>query len=142
MNKYPEAVSLVKQVCKILNDTENLAGCTPAEVGERSQWIFIVNSTEENKANFCKVLDGKPLFGTLYMYTVTLNELKAILKVSAQAGQSGSVNKTLVESMAQDNFWEVKTCKRDISNNTSQIQNKSLYQSQHPQLSICLQKQC
>jgi hypothetical protein len=31
------------------------------------------------------------------MYTVTLNELKAILKVSAQAGKSGTVNKTSVE---------------------------------------------
>jgi hypothetical protein len=35
------------------------------------------------------------------MYAVTLNELKAIpnvLKVSAQAGQGGAVNKTSVES--------------------------------------------
>jgi hypothetical protein len=31
---------------------------------------------------------------------VTMNELKATLKVSAQAGQSGAVNKTSVESMA------------------------------------------
>jgi hypothetical protein len=38
------------------------------------------------------------------MYTVTLNELKAALKVSAQAGQSDAVNKCLVESVAKDNF--------------------------------------
>jgi hypothetical protein len=43
------------------------------------------------------------------MYAVTLNELKAILKVSAQAGQSGEVSKTSVESLAQDDdFQEVK----------------------------------
>jgi hypothetical protein len=50
------------------------------------------------------------------MYAVTLNELWAILKVSAQEEQSGAVNKTSVESMAQDNdFREVKRCKRHIS---------------------------
>jgi hypothetical protein len=40
---------------------------------------------------------------------VTLNELKAVLNVRAQAGQSGAVNKTSVESMTQDDdFWEVE----------------------------------
>jgi hypothetical protein len=53
-------------------------------------------SSEENRANCCKGLDGKPHFSSLYgMYTVTLNELKAIPMVSAQAGQSGVVNKTI-----------------------------------------------
>jgi hypothetical protein len=52
------------------------------------------------------------------MYTVTLDELKAVLKVSAKAGKSGVVNKTSVEPMAQDDdFQEVKSCKRHISNN-------------------------
>jgi hypothetical protein len=36
------------------------------------------------------------------MYAVTLNELKAVLKVSAQAEQSGVTNKTSVESSAHD----------------------------------------
>jgi hypothetical protein len=56
---------------------------------------------------------------------VTLNELKAVLKVSAQAGQSGAVNKTLVESTAQDSdFQEVKKCKGHICNNTLQTAEK------------------
>jgi hypothetical protein len=43
------------------------------------------------------------------MYTVTLNELKAVLEVSAQAGESGAMNKTSVESTAQcDGFQEIK----------------------------------
>jgi hypothetical protein len=58
------------------------------------------------------------------MYTV-LNELKAILKVSAQAGQSVTVNKTSVESTAEyDDFREVKRRKRHIFNNTSQAAKK------------------
>jgi hypothetical protein len=82
-----------------------------------------VNSAEENRANFCKVLDGKRLFSTLYgTYTVTLKELKAFLKVNAQAGQSGAVNKTSLESTAQDNdFREARRSKRHRSNNTSRI---------------------
>jgi hypothetical protein len=60
------------------------------------------------------------------MYTVTLNELKAAVKVSAQAGQSGGVNKTSVESTAQkDDFREVKTRKRRYSDDTSQTAKKS-----------------
>jgi hypothetical protein len=63
-----------------------------------------MNSAKENRANFCKGLDGKPLFSALdCMFTVTLNELKA---VSAQAEQSGAVNRTSLESTAQDDdFW-------------------------------------
>jgi hypothetical protein len=59
------------------------------------------------------------------MYMVTPNELKAVLEVNAWAGQSGVVNKTSVESMAQDNFQEVKKCKRHISSNTSKTAKKS-----------------
>jgi hypothetical protein len=58
------------------------------------------------------------------MYTVTLNELKAVLKVSAQAGESGVVNKTSVKSMAQDDdVHKVKRRKKRIS--TSQTAKKS-----------------
>jgi hypothetical protein len=82
---------------------------------------------EENRENFCKVLDGKPLFTALYdMCTVTLNELKAILRVNAQAGQIETVNKTSLESTAQiDDFQEVKRRKRHITNDTSQTTKKS-----------------
>jgi hypothetical protein len=55
------------------------------------------------------------------MYMVTLNELRAVLKVSALAEQSGAVNRNSVESTAQDGvFQEVKRCKSHISNNISQ----------------------
>jgi hypothetical protein len=53
-NKYPEAASVVKQVHKVISDIEILAKCTPARVGESSQWTNIVNGAEENRAKFCK----------------------------------------------------------------------------------------
>jgi hypothetical protein len=59
-NKYPEAASVV-QVHKVLGDIEILARCTLATVWESSEWSSVVNSIEENRANFHKVLDGKPL---------------------------------------------------------------------------------
>jgi hypothetical protein len=44
------------------------------------------------------------------MYTVALNELKAILVLCAKAGKGDVVNKTSTESMAlYDGFREVKT---------------------------------
>jgi hypothetical protein len=103
------------------------AGAHLLKLEESSEWSSIMNSAEENSANLCKVLHGKLLFSDLYcMYAVTLNELKAILKVSAQAGQSDAVNKTSVKSIAlDDDFQEVKRRKRYICNNTSQTAKKS-----------------
>jgi hypothetical protein len=78
---------------------------------------------EEKGANFCKSLDGEPLLSALYIYTATLNELKTILKVSAQAGQSGAVHTNSVESTAQDdNVQEVRDARCVISNDNSQSQ--------------------
>jgi hypothetical protein len=111
----------------VLSDIGNLAGYIPAKVGECSERMTIVNSAEENRTHFCKHLDGKPLFSALYvMYAVALNELKTVLKLATQAGQSGGVNKTSVESTAQnDDFREVKTHKRRYSDDTSQTAKKS-----------------
>jgi hypothetical protein len=115
-NKYPEAASVVQQVYKVLSDIEILAKCTPAKVGESSEWTSIASSAKENRANFCKILEGKPLFSPLCgIYTLQLNELKAVLKVNAQAGQCGAVTKTSFESAAHDDdFQEVKRRKRHI----------------------------
>jgi hypothetical protein len=62
--KYPEAASVGK-VYKFLSDIEILAKCTPAKVGESSEWTSIVSSAEDNRANFCKILEGKPHFSAL-----------------------------------------------------------------------------
>jgi hypothetical protein len=92
--------------------------------GKALEWTSIVSSAEENS----KILEGKPLFGGLYgIYTLTLNELKAVLKVNAQEGQCRAVTKTSLESAAHDDdFQEVKRHKRHISNDTSQTAKKSI----------------
>jgi hypothetical protein len=67
MNKYPEPASVVQQIYEVPSDIEILAGCTPAKVGESSELSSIVNSAE-NRANCCKVLDGRPLFSAFLRY--------------------------------------------------------------------------
>jgi hypothetical protein len=92
-NKYPEAGSAKQKVHKVLNYIEILAGWTPAKVGDSPEWTTNMNIAEEKRTNICKVLDGKALFSALYcMYTVTLNELKA---VSAQTGKTLNATKWL-----------------------------------------------
>jgi hypothetical protein len=104
----------------VLRNIGNLARYTPDKVGESSEWTTVVNSAEENTANLCKILNGKPPFSALYgMYTVTLNELEAAVRVSAQIGVGGGVSKTSVEATAQkDDFREVKTRNRRYSDDT------------------------
>jgi hypothetical protein len=98
-----------------------------------------VNNAEKNRAYICKSLDGKPLFSAFYgMYTVTLNELKVVLKVIAQAEQSGAVKSTAQD----DDFHEVKRCKKHISNDSHRYPTSRLNKSQHPQLLSCLKNQC
>jgi hypothetical protein len=43
----------------VLSDIEILAKCTPAKVGESSDWTSILSSAEENRTNFCKILEEK-----------------------------------------------------------------------------------
>jgi hypothetical protein len=77
----------VQQVYKVLRDIENLAGWAQAKVEESCEWTSISSSVKENRVNFCEALDGKSLLSALYcMYAVPRNELKAVLKATAQAG--------------------------------------------------------
>jgi hypothetical protein len=65
-NKYPKAAaSVVQQGYKVLSDIEFHARCTPAKVWEGSGCTSVVNRAE-NRENFCKCLDEKPLFVALF----------------------------------------------------------------------------
>jgi hypothetical protein len=89
----------LKQLYKLLGDIEDVAGHTPASVGESAEWGVIVNAAEENGLSYCKALHGKTLFSALYgTYTVTSGKLKALLKARTLAGQ---------QTMQEDGFQEV-----------------------------------
>jgi hypothetical protein len=86
-SKFPDADTQLKQLFKVLCGIKHVARYTPASVGDGEQGSSTVSAAEENKQNFCKALIGNTLFSALYgMYTVVLQELKALLKVCTPAG--------------------------------------------------------
>jgi hypothetical protein len=73
---------------QLQSDIEDVASYTPAAVVESPEWSSIVNAAEERRASFFKALSGKTLFSAIHgTYTVTLGDLKAMLKESNPAGQ-------------------------------------------------------
>jgi hypothetical protein len=74
--QFPDADVQLKQLFKLLCDIEDVAGYTPASVGDSQECSSIVTAAEEDQVNFCKALTGKTLFSALYgMYTVALIDL-------------------------------------------------------------------
>jgi hypothetical protein len=108
VGQHSDAEEQLRQLYQILCDIEDVAGYTPTSVGESEQWSSIVSTVEENRANFFKALSGKTLYSALYgIYTVTLNELKGLLKAStaAKSGTTGTPRQ-------DDGFQEVRRRKR------------------------------
>jgi hypothetical protein len=67
------------------------------------EWADVVRTAEESRENYSLALQGKTIYRALYgTYTVTLNELKSLLKASNQA----------VQSNQGDGFKEVRSRKR------------------------------
>jgi hypothetical protein len=129
VQQYPEADTQLKQLFKLLGDIEDLAGHTPASVGEIAEWAAIVDAAEENGVSYCKCLHGKPLINVLYgTYTVTLEELKALLKASTLAGQ---------QTTQEDVFQKVRRKKRRTTDETAGTSKKEAVQTKpSPALNI------
>jgi hypothetical protein len=88
VQQYPDADTRRRQLFNLLGDIEDVAGHTPASVGESPEWAAIVNAADENGVSYCKGVHGKPLFSAMCgTYTVTLDELKDLLRTSTLAGQ-------------------------------------------------------
>jgi hypothetical protein len=78
----------MQHLFKVLCDLEALAGCAPRPVGESEEWAAVIRAAEGNLESYSVALQGKTLYSALYgNYTVTLNELKSVLKSSSQARQ-------------------------------------------------------
>jgi hypothetical protein len=85
---YPDTVACMQHLLKLLRDLQSLAGCTPRPVGESEEWAAIIRAAEDNLESYSMTLQGKTLYSALYgSYTVTLNDLKHILKSSGLARQ-------------------------------------------------------
>jgi hypothetical protein len=94
-------------------------------VGESEQWSTIVSTAEENRQNFCKVLNGKNLFNALYgTYTVSLHELKAVLKASTPAGKFKTPKSAATQ---EDGFKEARRRKRHNTNENAPTSKKAAF---------------
>jgi hypothetical protein len=112
---HPDAIASMHQLHKVLCAIEDLASFTHSTVGESVEWAAIVSSAEDNRKSFCKALRSKPLFSALYgTYTVTLNELKNVLKASSQTGQTKQ----------EDGFKEVRSRKRQSTGEAARTPKK------------------
>jgi hypothetical protein len=125
IGQFPDAHAQLRQLFQVLCDIEDVAGYPPALVGESEQWSSIVNAAEENRQNFCKALSGNTLFNALYgIYTVALQELKAVLKASNQAGQNTAQKAVGSPSTQEEGFQKVRRRKRHSTEETARTSKK------------------
>jgi hypothetical protein len=112
---HPDAVPSMQHLFKVLCDLEALAGCTPRPVGESKEWAAVIRAAEDNLESYSVALQSKALYSALYgNYTVTLNELKSVLKTSSQARQPNQ----------GDGFQEVRSRKRQSTAEAARSQKK------------------
>jgi hypothetical protein len=108
VGKFPDDDTQYRQLYSTLCAIEDVAGYAPAVLGESAEWTAVVSDAEENRANYCTALSGKTLLRAMYgTYSVTLTELKSILKVY----------KSTEKPTQDEDFQEVRRRKR---HNTSE----------------------
>jgi hypothetical protein len=91
----------------VQGDIEDVARHIPASVRKSAEWSAIVNTAEENGTSYSKGLRGKPIFSDLYgTYTVTLQELKAVIKATTLADQTNIPKTTGQQANKEDDFLE------------------------------------
>jgi hypothetical protein len=133
VQQYPEADAQQKQLLQVLGVIKDVARHIPASVGEGAEWSAIVNPAEESGASYCKCLRGKQLFSAMYgTYTVTLQELKAVIKARTLADQTNTPETTGQQTNKEDVFQEVRTRKRRATDETTGTSKKETVQTKTP----------
>jgi hypothetical protein len=124
--QHPDAEEQLRQLFKVLSDIEDVAGYSQKSIGESQEWANIVSTIEDNRASYCKALSGKPLYSALYgSYTVTLTELKGLLKASVRTQESGPTNSSGPACQPEEGLKEVRRCKRQNSQETTETEKKA-----------------
>jgi hypothetical protein len=127
VQEFPDAKPVIKEVDKVLQDIVCLVGCTPASVGKSEDWQRVVNNAQIDRESYCNVLKGKQ-FSALYgLYTVTFNELKSVLQLSAQVPRQGVATSEAPPAEAEkmnDGFREQRRRKRNPSDEETKANSK------------------
>jgi hypothetical protein len=124
---FLDAKPVIKQADKVLQDIVCLVACTPASVGESEDWQRVVNNAQIDRESYCNVLKGKQ-FSTLYgLYTVTLNELKSVLQLSAPVPRQGLAISETPPAKAEkmnDGFREQRRRKRNSTEEETRVNSR------------------
>jgi hypothetical protein len=89
-----------------------------------------VNSAEENRVSYCRALARKNLYSALYgTYTVTLKELKELVKAGFVAEECNKTEDTEENPNEQEGFQEVRRRKRHGYNGTAKTAKKAAVQA-------------
>jgi hypothetical protein len=81
---------------------------------------------EENCASYCKALSGKTLYSALYgSYTVTLNELKGLLKANVHSQECESTKSTGQSSQQEEGFKELRRRKQQNTQEAAETAKKA-----------------
>jgi hypothetical protein len=124
LKQYPDADKQYRLLYTTICDIEDLAGCTPAAIWESTQWTEIVNTAEDNRANYCKALSSMVLLSALHWaYTVALKKLKSLLKASNKAGGNNTTTESVKPSQ-DDGFKEFRRRKRHSTNEAAPTSKK------------------
>jgi hypothetical protein len=130
VQQYPEEDAQLKQLLKVLSDIVEVVRHIPDSVGESAEWAAIVTAAEGNGADYCTGLHGKPLFSALYStYTVTLQELKAVLKARSLAYESNLPKTTGQQTTQKDDSQEVQKRKSSATEETTGTSKKAAVQT-------------
>jgi hypothetical protein len=114
----------------VLGDIEEMVRHIPASVGKCEEWPAIVNAAKPNETSYCKGRHGKPPFRVLYgAYTVTLLELKAVLKARTLAGHSNVPKTTGQQTKRGEGFQEVRRRKRRATEEITGTSKKAAVQT-------------
>jgi hypothetical protein len=93
MASHPQAKAMVKNVYEVRTDITRLAGCMPREIGERQEWVKIVEKAEAGRVSLCGTLEGETLFSALYrVHMLAFMELKAVNKITEKYKEKGKEN--------------------------------------------------
>jgi hypothetical protein len=116
MKRHPDADAVMKKLHALLVDISRLAGCTPAAVGKRTNWMLITQNAVETRKNLHQHLKGKALYSALCgVYTEVLHELKGVLQSSIAPRETENRAAETETSPSNKEFREQRRHKRNSS---------------------------
>jgi hypothetical protein len=123
IQQHPGAEAVMERLSGVIVHIAQLAGSTPAAVGESPKWTLIVQSMADTTRNLQQLLKGKHLYSALYgVYTEVLHDLTAVVEESAFKEETPKTTITAPPSIEE--FREEERRKRKPTDDADKRPNK------------------